>query len=62
MFIVFVHRKASLNLLKKMVHYIQPSLLVEICKPDAPTYNLGTMLVQVIAVVLDNEVREFNLC
>lgn len=51
-------RKASLNLLKKMVHYIQPSLLVEICKPDAPTYNLGTMLVQVIAVVLDNEEDE----
>lgn len=48
-------RKASLNLLKKMVHYIQASLLVEICKPDAPTYNLGTMLVEVIAVVLDNE-------
>ncbi|KAI5744743.1 hypothetical protein M8J76_004851 [Diaphorina citri] len=51
-------RKASLNLLKKMVHYIQGSLLVEICKPDAPTYNLGTMLVEVIAVVLDNEEDE----
>uniref|UniRef100_A0A8D8T0U6 E3 ubiquitin-protein ligase n=1 Tax=Cacopsylla melanoneura TaxID=428564 RepID=A0A8D8T0U6_9HEMI len=51
-------RKASLNLLKKMVHYIQASLLVEICKPDAPTYNLGTMLVEVIAVVLDNEEDE----
>lgn len=39
-----------------MVHYIQPSLLVEACSPEAPTHNLGTMLVEVIATVLDNEV------
>ncbi|BES94932.1 Sad1 / UNC-like C-terminal [Nesidiocoris tenuis] len=48
-------RKSSLNLIKKMVHYIQPSLLVEACSPDSSTYNLGTMLVEVIATVLDNE-------
>jgi hypothetical protein len=53
-------RKASLNLIKKMVHYIQPSLLVEACSPESPTYNFGTMLVEVIATVLDNEVR--NRC
>jgi len=40
-----------------MVHYIQPSLLVEACSPESPTYNFGTMLVEVIATVLDNEVR-----
>ncbi|CAH0382752.1 unnamed protein product [Bemisia tabaci] len=48
-------RKASLTLIKKMVHYIQPSLLVETCSPESATYNLGTMLVEVIATVLDNE-------
>lgn len=51
-------RKASLNLIKKMVHYIQPSLLVEACSPESPTYNFGTMLVEVIATVLDNEEDE----
>lgn len=40
-----------------MVHYIQPSLLVEACSPESSTYNLGTMLVEVIATVLDNEVK-----
>jgi hypothetical protein len=42
-----------------MVHYIQSSLLVEACSPESPTYNFGTMLVEVIATVLDNEVRNF---
>ncbi|XP_067009629.1 E3 ubiquitin-protein ligase HECTD1 isoform X3 [Anabrus simplex] len=51
-------RKASLSLIKKMVHYIQPSLLVEACSPESPTYNFGTMLVEVIATVLDNEEDE----
>ncbi|XP_046664774.1 E3 ubiquitin-protein ligase HECTD1 isoform X3 [Homalodisca vitripennis] len=49
-------RKASLSLIKKMVHYIHPSLLVEACSPESSTYNLGTMLVEVIATVLDNEI------
>lgn len=39
-----------------MVHYIHPTLLVEACSPESTTYNLGTMLVEVIATVLDNEV------
>ncbi|KAK7791453.1 hypothetical protein R5R35_010932 [Gryllus longicercus] len=51
-------RKASLNLIKKMVHYIQPALLVEACSPESPTYNFGTMLVEVLAAVLDNEEDE----
>nr|CAD7398862.1 unnamed protein product [Timema cristinae] len=51
-------RKASLSLIKKMVHYIQPSLLIEACSPESPTYNFGTMLVEVIATVLDNEEDE----
>ncbi|XKL65492.1 hypothetical protein PGB90_008912 [Kerria lacca] len=48
-------RKSSLNLIKKMIHYIQPQLLTDICSTDSPTHNLGTMLVEVIANVLDNE-------
>jgi len=35
-------------------------LLVEACSPESPTYNFGTMLVEVIATVLDNEVRKFD--
>jgi hypothetical protein len=42
-----------------MVHYIQPCLLVEACSLESPTYNFGTMLVEVIAIVLDNEVRKY---
>ncbi|CAD6233691.1 GSCOCG00007258001-RA-CDS [Cotesia congregata] len=47
-------RKASLNLIRKMVHYIQPDLLVETCGADK-TAGCGAMLVEVIANVLDNE-------
>lgn len=38
-----------------MVHYIPSPLLKELCKPESPTYALGTVLVEVIAAVLDNE-------
>lgn len=48
-------RKASLSLIRKMVHYIQPDLLVETCGADK-TNGYGAMLVEVIANVLDNEV------
>ncbi|XP_065207160.1 E3 ubiquitin-protein ligase HECTD1 isoform X3 [Planococcus citri] len=48
-------RKSSLNLIRKMIHYIQASLLTEICVSESPNSNLGTMLVEVIANVLDNE-------
>lgn len=49
-------RKASLSLIRKMVHYIQPELLIETCGADK-TNGCGAMLVEVIANVLDNEVR-----
>jgi len=48
-------RKASLSLIRKMVHYIQPELLIETCGSDK-TGGCGAMLVEVIANVLDNEV------
>ncbi|XP_033230566.1 E3 ubiquitin-protein ligase HECTD1 isoform X3 [Belonocnema kinseyi] len=47
-------RKASLSLIRKMVHYIQSELLVETCGSDK-TGGCGAMLVEVIANVLDNE-------
>lgn len=50
-------RKASLSLIRKMVHYIQPELLAETCGADK-TNGCGAMLVEVIANVLDNEVRD----
>ncbi|KAG7213737.1 hypothetical protein KM043_002970 [Ampulex compressa] len=50
-------RKASLSLIRKMVHYIQPELLVETCGSDR-TGGCGAMLVEVIANVLDNEEDE----
>lgn len=49
-------RKASLGLIKKMIHYIQPSLLEELCNSESSANNFGTQLVEVIATVLDNEV------
>ncbi|XP_030767252.1 E3 ubiquitin-protein ligase Ufd4 isoform X3 [Sitophilus oryzae] len=48
-------RKASLGLIKKMIHYIQPNLLEELCAMEI-TPNFGTQLVEVIATVLDNEI------
>jgi E3 ubiquitin-protein ligase HECTD1 len=47
-------RKASLGLIKKMIHYILPSLLEELCNTESSP-NFGTQLVEVIATVLDNE-------
>lgn len=54
-------RKASLGLIKKMIHYIQPSLLLEeLCSTsESAANNFGTQLVEVIATVLDNEVYIF---
>ncbi|XP_014675759.1 PREDICTED: E3 ubiquitin-protein ligase HECTD1-like, partial [Priapulus caudatus] len=48
-------RKASLNLLRKMIHYSTPGLLSEIC--DAENHTCAATLVEVIATVLDSEVR-----
>ena len=50
-----LRRRASLNLIKKMIHYIPAPLLNKLCSPEASTYSLGTVLVEVIAAVLDNE-------
>ncbi|XP_012283753.1 E3 ubiquitin-protein ligase HECTD1 isoform X2 [Orussus abietinus] len=50
-------RKASLSLVRKMVHYIQPELLAETCGGGC-TVGCGATLVEVIANVLDNEEDE----
>ncbi|KOC70101.1 E3 ubiquitin-protein ligase HECTD1 [Habropoda laboriosa] len=52
-------RKASLSLIRKMVHYIQSELLVETCGSDR-TGSCGAMLVEVIANVLDSEELEIQ--
>lgn len=49
-------RKASLGLIKKMIHYIQSNLLEDLCCMEINP-NFATQLVEVIANVLDNEVR-----
>lgn len=54
----FYHRffVVVLGLIKKMVQYVQPDVLANLCaEPIEP--NLGTLLVEVVASVLDNEVR-----
>lgn len=38
-----------------MVHYIPASLLNELCNGDRNTHSLGSVLVEVIAAVLDSE-------
>ncbi|CAM1299094.1 HECTD1 (predicted) [Pycnogonum litorale] len=48
-------RKASLNLIRKMIHHISPSLLSDMCSVDDDCSNVATQLSQVIAAVLDNE-------
>ncbi|XP_066257361.1 E3 ubiquitin-protein ligase Ufd4 isoform X1 [Euwallacea similis] len=47
-------RKASLGLIKKMIHYILPNLLHELSNVEA-NHSFATQLVEVIATVLDNE-------
>ena len=54
---VDVNRKASLALLRKMIHYITPVLLDEICSQEGAGVNFGSQLVEVLSVVLDNEVH-----
>lgn len=58
-------RKASLGLIKKMVHYIQPQLLMDLCsgqqqlnQENGNNNNFGNQLVEVIGTVLDNEEDE----
>ncbi|XP_027027948.1 E3 ubiquitin-protein ligase HECTD1 isoform X7 [Tachysurus fulvidraco] len=47
-------RKASLALIRKMVHYSSEVLLKEVCDSDAG-HNLPTILVEITATVLDQE-------
>lgn len=47
-------RKASLALIRKMVHYSSDVLLKEVCDSDAG-HNLPTVLVEITATVLDQE-------
>lgn len=48
----------SLGLIKKMVQYAQQDLLSSLC--SVQNENLGTLLVEVVASVLDNEVSSPN--
>ncbi|XP_044749275.1 E3 ubiquitin-protein ligase Ufd4 isoform X2 [Coccinella septempunctata] len=51
-------RKASLGLIKKMIHYAQPDLLEDMnCSCEAKS-SFTTQLVEVIATVLDNDEDE----
>ncbi|XP_053677617.1 E3 ubiquitin-protein ligase Ufd4 [Anopheles nili] len=51
-------RRSSLGLIKKMIQYVQPDVLSKLCSSEGlASYeqSLGTLLVEVIASVLDNE-------
>lgn len=50
----FVFFFVLVGLIKKMVQYAQPDLLTELC--TAQKENLGILLVEVVANVLDVEV------
>ena len=50
-----VFRKASLALIRKMVHYSSEVLLKEVCDSETG-HNLPTVLVEITATVLDQEV------
>ncbi|KAJ8391415.1 hypothetical protein AAFF_G00090450 [Aldrovandia affinis] len=47
-------RKASLALIRKMIHYSSEALLKEVCDSDSG-HNLPTVLVEITATVLDQE-------
>uniref|UniRef100_A0A182K5I5 E3 ubiquitin-protein ligase n=1 Tax=Anopheles christyi TaxID=43041 RepID=A0A182K5I5_9DIPT len=52
-------RRSSLGLIKKMIQYVQPEVLSKLCSSEglqAYEHSLGTLLVEVIASVLDNEI------
>lgn len=48
-------RKASLALIRKMVHYSSEVLLKEVCDSETG-HHLPTVLVEITATVLDQEV------
>ncbi|KAG8449614.1 hypothetical protein GDO86_016307 [Hymenochirus boettgeri] len=47
-------RKASLALIRKMIHFCSEALIKEVCDSDAG-HNLPTVLVEITATVLDQE-------
>lgn len=53
---MIVFRKASLALIRKMVHYSSEVLLKEVCDSETG-HNLPTVLVEITATVLDQEVH-----
>ncbi|CAJ0931844.1 unnamed protein product [Ranitomeya imitator] len=53
----FSYRKASLALIRKMIHFCSEALLKEVCDSDAG-HNLPTVLVEITATVLDQEEDE----
>lgn len=52
-------RKASLALIRKMVHYSSEVLLKEVCDSETG-HNLPTVLVEITATVLDQEVQYYD--
>lgn len=54
----YLNRKASLALIRKMIHFCSEALLKEVCDSDAG-HNLPTVLVEITATVLDQEVSFF---
>ncbi|XP_041351620.1 E3 ubiquitin-protein ligase HECTD1-like isoform X2 [Gigantopelta aegis] len=48
-------RKASLSLIRKMLHYISSSLLAEMCSPEFTSPNFASSLTEVLSTVLDTE-------
>ncbi|XP_065095256.1 E3 ubiquitin-protein ligase Ufd4 isoform X4 [Ochlerotatus camptorhynchus] len=51
-------RRSSLGLIKKMIQYVQPDMLSRLCSSEglqSHEQSLGTLLVEVVASVLDNE-------
>lgn len=53
---VCARRKASLALIRKMVHYSSEVLLKEVCDSESG-HHLPTVLVEITATVLDQEVH-----
>ncbi|XP_029720236.2 E3 ubiquitin-protein ligase Ufd4 isoform X3 [Aedes albopictus] len=52
-------RRSSLGLIKKMIQYVQPEMLSRLCSSEglqSHELSLGTLLVEVVASVLDNEI------
>ncbi|OWK08863.1 hypothetical protein Celaphus_00015402, partial [Cervus elaphus hippelaphus] len=51
---IYLKRKASLALIRKMIHFCSEALLKEVCDSDVG-HNLPTILVEITATVLDQE-------